>query len=161
MSEQRESAGRSVGLMVVVGAAALVVVLVVAVVVLGLVGTTTVTVEESSGVIEPTDDGPIVVDRFERGGFEVFGVTFDQPDRTLNVLFFAPAECAQDLPDEAVWPDDTDCDVHRDVHGIVRGGGLAEDGRALVNVDIEVGAQCFANSEPGDVYSVDTPGCGD
>lgn len=147
--------------MVVVGAAALVVLLVVVVAVLGFVGTTQVTFEENTGVIEPSDDGPVVVDRFERGGLEVFGLTLDQPDRTLNVLFFAPADCAQGLPDEAVWPDDTDCDVHGDVHGIVRGGGLAEDGRALVNVDIEVGAECFANSEPGEVYSVETPGCGD
>jgi hypothetical protein len=160
MSEQEESAGRSIGLMLVVGAAAVVLLLVVGLGAFGLVGTTTVTVEES-GVIEPTDEGPIVVDRFARGGFEVFGITFDQPDRTLNVLFFAPAECAEGLPDEAVWPDDTDCDVHRDVHGIVRGGGLAEDGRALVNLDIEVGAECFANSTVGEVYSVETPGCGD
>jgi hypothetical protein len=48
MSEQEESAGRSIGLMLVVGAAAVVLLLVVGLGAFGLVGTTTVTVEESA-----------------------------------------------------------------------------------------------------------------
>ena len=90
----------------------------------------------------------VVLETAERGGFEVFGVTFSQPQRFVRVAFTLPSHCA--IEDALEWPTgQSGCAGPDGLTGTIAGSGITAIGGPIVLVETSIDAACFGRIELG------------
>ena len=123
-------------------------------VVVAALGTTTV-VEVETGTFDPAKitDMPLVVAKSESGGFGMFGIQFDAPDRWVSVGLAPSPECLRSDEDGTEFLDGGEgCEPYADLEGVVSGGGTRADGTRWVEMRRDVDRDCFEASTIGDLW---------
>jgi hypothetical protein len=121
--------------------------LVLAALAIALLRPTSETVMHHTGPLDiegATAESPLIVSKFEEGGFRAFGITFSDPTYRVTVSFSAPAECTGALALSTTWPvPGGDCGPAGTVSGELSGSGRTATGDAVVSVAFEVAEECF------------------
>jgi hypothetical protein len=125
----------------------------VAAVVVGGLGATR-TDEVAAETFDPAriSDVPSVMGKRETGGFELLGLRFDAPDRSLGVVVKPPADCLRSADGEEVVIGGAGCDAVESVAGAVKGGGVTVEGERWVELWVEVDADCYRAAAIGDAW---------
>lgn len=97
-------------------------------------------------------DVPLVVAKRESGGFDLFGLQFDAPDRWLSVAVKPPADCLRADDGEEVVIGGAGCDAVESVAGPVQGGGETAEGERWVELWVEVDVDCYSTAAIGDAW---------
>lgn len=119
------------------------------------------TVVDDEGTFDPNDisEQPLVVDRIESGGFELFGIAITGPDRWLSVGLAVRPECvAQDAGGTRLLGDG-ECGDYGSLAGPLTGSGRTREGVSWVAVRIDVDEDCFRAVEVGDRWPPTDPAC--
>ncbi len=124
---------------------------------LGTVRTETV-VEESFDSAQITDV-PVVIATQQSGGFELFGLQLDAPDRWLSIAVKPPPDCLRPEGDVEVVIGGEGCETVESVAGPVRGGGITAEGERGVELWVEVDAECHRSAAVGDPWPAPTEAC--
>ena len=103
-------------------------------------------------------DTPLVVARHTSGGFDIFGIQFDAPDRWVSVGVAPSEDCLFVEQDGTEFLDGGgSCESYAGLAGPVRGGGTRADGTRWVEMWLDVDRVCFEASTVGHVWPA--PGC--
>lgn len=101
-----------------------------------------------------------VVSKSASGGFSIFGIRIDQPDRRVSVQFVAPGGCSDAVRTGDPWPPAVDgCATPFPVTGTIAGLGRNPDGTSLVGVDVDVTKACYEATALGTTWPSTIPAC--
>jgi hypothetical protein len=133
-----------------------------ALIVVSLAGTRTET-SVSTVTVDPEDMEPgdaLITSKSESGGTSIFGLHFGQTTYVARVWLITAPGCSDLVESGDPWPAPFDrCSSPVAITGEVAGEGVASTGESLIEVAIEVNAQCYAAVVGGEPWPPEGADC--